>query len=86
MTDKHPLDHDGDGKLGGSLPKAKRGRPAKVKVEVANEAKTAKIGTLKVKVPNAIFDGDGGFLPVGAAFDAIDAAAAEALKAKGLAE
>lgn len=27
--EKHPLDHDGDGKLGGSLPKRKPGRPRK---------------------------------------------------------
>jgi len=26
---RDPLDHDGDGRKGGSLPKAKRGRPAK---------------------------------------------------------
>ena len=26
----HPLDHDGDGKKGGSLPGKKRGRPRKV--------------------------------------------------------
>lgn len=24
----HPLDHDGDGRLGGSLPKARRRKPA----------------------------------------------------------
>jgi hypothetical protein len=29
MVEAHPLDHDGDGEKGGSLPK-KRGRPKKV--------------------------------------------------------
>lgn len=76
MTDIHPLDHDANGKPGGSLPKAKRGRPAKVEAT----------GALKVKVADAIHDGEGGFLPVGAAFDPIDDDAAENLKAKGLAE
>lgn len=40
-------------------------------------------GSLTVKVPNAIYDGKGGFLPVGTKFEAVDP---EALKAKGLAE
>jgi hypothetical protein len=62
----------------------KRGRPAKA---VTVEAKAPeRIGTLKVKVPNAIFDGAGGFLPVGAMFDAVDAATADILKARGLVE
>ena len=51
----------------------KRGRPAKA----------AQTGALKVKVADAIHDGKGGFLPVGATFDAADA---DGLKAKGLAE
>jgi hypothetical protein len=72
----HPLDHDGDGKAGGSLPKAKRGRPAKVEAT----------GKLKVLKADTIHDGEGGFLPVGAAFDAVDDDAAESLKAKGHAE
>ncbi len=29
VTHPHPLDHDGDGRKGGSTPKAKRGRPRK---------------------------------------------------------
>lgn len=29
----HPLDHDGDGEKGGSLPKARRGRPKKETAE-----------------------------------------------------
>jgi hypothetical protein len=51
----------------------KRGRPRKAE----------QIGALKVKVADAIHDGEGGFLPVGATFDAADG---ESLKAKGLAE
>lgn len=30
-THPHPLDHDGDGRKGGSQPKPKRGRPRKEK-------------------------------------------------------
>jgi hypothetical protein len=96
MTDIHPLDHDGDGVKGGSLPKAKRGRPAKVKpdaeqAETETHAETeAKApqgkGRLKVLKADTIHDGEGGFLPVGAAFDAVDDDAAESLKAKGHAE
>lgn len=55
------------------MTEVKRGRPAKAKPESA----------LTVKVANAVYDGKGGFLPVGATFDAVDAAS---LKAKGLAE
>lgn len=29
-VEAHPLDHDGDGEKGGSLPKVRRGRPKKV--------------------------------------------------------
>ena len=37
--DQHPLDHDGDGRLGGSLPDApkRRGRPRKVKGDDATQ-------------------------------------------------
>lgn len=52
----------------------KRGRPRKVE------------GGLTVKVANAIHDGKGGFLSVGAVFAPADEAAGEALKARGLAE
>ena len=55
---------------------AKRGRPRKVPVE----------GGLKVLKADAIFDGKGGFLAVGAMFTPADEAAAEQLKARGLAE
>lgn len=79
---KDPLDHDGDGKKGGSLPK--RGRPKKVVEAIA--PKVESVGKLTVKVAGAIHDGEGGFFPVGHKFDAVDDAAAEALKAKGLAE
>lgn len=43
-------------------------------------------GTLKVKVADAISDGDGGFLAVGDTFTPADEEAGEDLKAKGLAE
>ena len=66
MTTKDPLDHDGDGKKGGSLPRARKPK-----------------GGLKVKVADAIADGEGGWLPVGATFDAADP---DSLIAKGLAE
>ena len=93
----HPLDHDGDGRKGGSLPKAKRGRPAKVKTDEAqnetqveaetrNEAKAQAKGRLKVLKPDTVFDGRGGFLPVGARFDAVDDAAEAGLIARGFAE
>lgn len=64
-----PLDHDGDGKKGGSLPRKARAK-----------------GALTVKVADAIHDGEGGFLPVGAKFDPVDDDAVKSLKAKGLAE
>lgn len=48
--------------------------------------KKAEGGQLTVKRAEAIHDGKGGFLPVGAKFDAADKDAAEALKARGLAE
>lgn len=107
MTD--PLDHDGDGRKGGSAPR-KRGRPAKVKtnegeiqaqdgseVEAGSAAsegarRTDAQGggegqpTLRVKKPDTIHDGEGGFLPVGAKFAPVDEDAAEHLKARGLAE
>lgn len=57
----------------------RRGRPAKAPSVEATPAK----GGLTVKVADAIHDGLGGFLPVGAKFDAVDA---EGLIAKGLAE
>jgi len=93
----HPLDHDGDGRKGGSLPKAKRGRPAKVKTDEAqdetkveaetrDEAKAQAKGRLKVLKADTVFDGRGGFLPVGAKFDAVDDAAEAALIARGFAE
>ncbi|MXO72874.1 hypothetical protein [Alteraurantiacibacter buctensis] len=62
-----PLDHDGDGRKGGS-------RPRKPK------------GALTVKKAEAIHDGEGGFLPVGASFSPADEAAGAELVAKGLAE
>lgn len=69
------------------MTEAKRGRPRKVRTEdpaVVDPAYfDAGIGALTVKVANAIHDGKGGFLPVGAKFDAVDG---ESLKAKGLAE
>lgn len=76
-------------------PKAKRGRPPKVKTnavqvetkaqtEARNEAQAQ--GRLKVLKANAVFDGEGGFYPVGHMFDAVDAAAEAMLKARGLAE
>jgi hypothetical protein len=77
----HPLDHDGDGRKGGSLSRAKRGRPAK-SPETVDKHK----GALRVIKADAIFDGKGGFLPVGAMFDAVDEEAANTLKARGLAE
>ena len=58
---------------------AKRGRPRKVDVEAGE-------GSLTVKVADAISDGEGGCLPIGAKFDPADADAGESLKAKGLAE
>lgn len=76
-----PLDHDGDGRKGGSLPK-KRGRPAKA----AETAPVASKGKLRVVVADMIHDGQGGFLAVGTMFDAVDDEAAEQLKARGLAE
>lgn len=75
----HPLDHDGDGKPGGSLPKAKRGRPPKQVAEASE-------GSLTVKKADAIFDGAGGFLPVGAKFDAACEVSAQMLVERGLAE
>lgn len=45
-----------------------------------------KSGSLTVKVADSIFDGEGGFLAVGASFDAVDDEAAADLVAKGLAE
>lgn len=86
----HPLDRDGDGRKGGSLPR-KRGRPAKAKpdalqAENETQAETEAKGRLKVIKAEAIHDGEGGFLPVGALFDPADDDAGEALKAKGLAE
>jgi hypothetical protein len=71
---RDPLDHDGDGRKGGSLPR--RGRPPKAVAQ----------GALTVKKAEAVFDGQGGFLPVGAKFDAVDDNAAAALIAKGFAE
>ena len=60
----------------------RRGRPAKApSVEVI----AAKSG-LRVKKADAIHDGKGGFLAVGAVFEPADADAGEALKAKGFAE
>lgn len=53
----------------------KRGRPP-----------LSKDGAMRVKKPEAIHDGEGGFLPVGATFDPVDADAGERLKALGLAE
>lgn len=43
-------------------------------------------GSLKVKAENAISDGEGGYLPVGAKFTPVDGVAAKELKARGLAE
>lgn len=43
-------------------------------------------GELTVKKPDAIGDGEGGFLPVGAKFVPADEGAAAQLKARGLAE
>jgi hypothetical protein len=43
-------------------------------------------GALKVKVPDVISDGKGGFLPVGTMFEAADDEAAASLKAKGWAD
>ena len=83
----HPLDHDGDGRKGGSLPR--RGRPKKVKdnaLQDETKTETETKGALTVKVAGVIHDGEGGFFPVGHKFDAADETAAEALKAKGFAE
>lgn len=44
------------------------------------------VGSLTVKVADAISDGEGGFLAVGSKFTPADDEAAESLKAKGLAE
>lgn len=55
-----------------------RGRPRK--------AVEAKPGSLVVKLADAIHDGNGGFLSVGAVFVPADEAAGEQLKARGLAE
>ena len=83
---RHPLDHDGNGKPGGSLPKAKRGRPAKAAVEAAKAPSVASKGSLRVKAPDTIFDGNGGFYPVGHMFDPVDAETSAALIARGFAE
>ena len=64
----------------------KRGRPAKAKPVEATTAEPQAIGTLTVKVPNVIFDGQGGFLPVGAKFKPADDYAREVLVARGFAE
>lgn len=62
----------------------KRGRPAKAPaVEVVQPVKAE--GTLTVKKADAIFDGEGGFYPVGHKFHAADETAA-LLIARGLAE
>lgn len=58
--------------------KPKRGRPRKA-TPVPEKG-------LRVKKPNAIFDGKGGFLAVGAVFAPVDDETAEILKARGLAE
>lgn len=46
----------------------------------------AKKEGLTVKVPGAIADGNGGYLPVGATFTPVDEKAAAELKARGLAD
>ena len=88
---RHPLDHDGDGRKGGSLPR-KRGRPAKVKpdaeqaetqAEARDEAETEAPKRLKVLKADTIHDGKGGFFPVGALFVAVEP---DALIARGFAE
>ena len=71
--------------------KPRRGRPAKVKIhglqaENQTQAETKAQGRLKVKVADAIHDGEGGFYPVGHMFDPADDAAEAMLKARGLAE
>jgi hypothetical protein len=129
MTERHPLDHDGDGHPGGSLPASKRGKDdihaaldaagipydrrwgrarleALLHTEAApeglelNEApevvvapvdapkprQKASAGKLRVAKESAIFDGEGGFMPVGARFDAVDDETAAILIARGLAE
>lgn len=64
----------------------KRGRPAKAPVVASVAPSVAPAGKLRVKRPDAIHDGHGGFLAVGAMFDPADAEAGAALVAKGLAE
>lgn len=43
-------------------------------------------GTMKVKLPDTVSDGEGGFLAVGDTFTPADEEAAKALKDKGAAE
>lgn len=63
----------------------RRGRKPAVKVEAVEPAAKPKHG-LKVKKADAIHDGEGGFLAVGATFSPADDDAAAALVAQGLAE
>lgn len=76
------------------MTQVKRGRPRKVKtdenVEVQTKAETQAVSKaekrLKVLKPNAIFDGEGGFYPVGHMIAPVDDQARASLIAKGLAE
>jgi hypothetical protein len=129
MAERDPLDHDGDGRKGGSLPASQRGKDdlytaldaagiqydkrwgrtrleALLPTEAAPEApelneapevvvapvqgpeprQKASAGKLRVARENAIFDGEGGFYPVGYRFDAVDDETAAILIAQGLAE
>jgi hypothetical protein len=96
MTD--PLDHDGDGRKGGSLPASQRGKDdLYAALEAAGiefdrrwgrtrlEALLPSVanGALRVIAAEAIHDGEGGFLEVGVLFDAVEP---ESLIAKGFAE
>lgn len=60
---------------------AKRGRPRKAVETIAEQG-----GALTVKVADAIHDGEGGFLAVGAKTVPVDEEARASLIAKGLAE
>lgn len=66
------------------MTEAPKRRGRKPKVETAEAPKAN--GALTVKKPDAIFDGEGGFLPVGAKFDAACEVSAQALVERGLAE
>lgn len=97
----HPLDHDADGRKGGSLPASQRGKDElyaaldAAGIEYDKRWGRARLeallpeqyeGLLTVIIPNVIFDGEGGFYPVGHKFAPADEYAAKVLVERGFAK